>query len=127
VRPPKITRHEAQALSIEEAQKLLAQSAHDRMGTLYAFALATGMRRGELCALTWADVDTSARTATIRASISVVGKRSFEKSTESGRVRTMLSRRSRSTLSPRNAYVRHAKPSPSDRPTIGQGTCLPTR
>lgn len=36
---------------------------------LYAFAAGTGLRRGELAGLTWADVDTERATVTVRASV----------------------------------------------------------
>ncbi len=41
---------------------------------LYAFALGTGLRKGELRQLTWADVDEERRTLTVRASISKAKK-----------------------------------------------------
>ena len=42
---------------------------------IYEFALATGLRKGELRGLTWADVDEERRTLTVRASIAKNKKR----------------------------------------------------
>jgi integrase len=41
---------------------------------LYAFALGTGLRKGELRGITWADVDEERRTLTVRASIAKARK-----------------------------------------------------
>ncbi|MEK7859889.1 MAG: tyrosine-type recombinase/integrase, partial [Chloroflexota bacterium] len=44
-------------LSEEQARKLLEAAEADRLGALYVLALTTGMRRGEILALRWRDVD----------------------------------------------------------------------
>lgn len=44
-------------LSADEAKRLLTVTAGDRLGALYAVALSTGMRQGELLALSWEDVN----------------------------------------------------------------------
>jgi integrase len=43
-------------LSAQEARRLLATARDDRLEALYALAVHTGMRRGELLALRWSDV-----------------------------------------------------------------------
>jgi integrase len=48
-------------LSADEARILLAAVEGDRLEALYVLALTTGMRRGELLALRWTDVDLHAR------------------------------------------------------------------
>jgi integrase len=57
VKAPRPARHDMHTLTPEEARRLLAVAADDRLEALYVLALTTGMRRGELLALHWADVD----------------------------------------------------------------------
>ena len=48
-------------------------TAAHRYGPLYEFLAFTGLRRGEACALRWADVDLPGRTLTVRSSLVQVG------------------------------------------------------
>jgi integrase len=57
VTPPRIDRYDAQTLTIEQAEKLLEAAHGSRLDALLIMALTTGMRRGELLALRWEDVD----------------------------------------------------------------------
>jgi integrase len=57
VRPPRKAHVEVVALTVEEARALLAAAAGNRFEVLFVLALKTGMRRGELLALRWEDVD----------------------------------------------------------------------
>jgi integrase len=59
VKPPKVERKEITPLNREQAKALLeaANSAGDRLETLYVLAIHTGMREGELLGLKWEDVD----------------------------------------------------------------------
>jgi integrase len=63
VDPPRVEHREMRPLNRDEAQQLLAVAAerNDRLRALWAMAMATGMRRGELLALHWADVELSDR------------------------------------------------------------------
>lgn len=56
---PRVDHREMRPLSRDEARTLLDVSAEreDRLQALWALAISTGMRRGELLALHWADVD----------------------------------------------------------------------
>ena len=54
--PPKKAR-EMQILSHDEMQRLLIQAKEDGFYELMLLELATGMRRGEICALLWDDLD----------------------------------------------------------------------
>lgn len=54
---PRQSRREMLAFSTEEAGRFLKAAAEDAYGTLFAFALATGMRPEEYLALKWSDVD----------------------------------------------------------------------
>lgn len=49
----------ARPLGVEEARKLLAATAADRLAALWRLALVTGLREGELLGLVWDDVDGS--------------------------------------------------------------------
>ncbi len=66
VQLPKSTRKEMNVLSNEEAGQFLTAIEGDRYATLFKFALATGMRPEEYCALQWKDVDLMQGRATIQ-------------------------------------------------------------
>jgi integrase len=57
VRPPSVQRVEVQPWSTEEASRFLAASADHRLRALFAVGVALGLRKGELLALRWDDVD----------------------------------------------------------------------
>jgi len=54
---PQIKRREIQTLTQEEQEKFLAVLGEHRLGPAFLTLLGTGMRRGELLALQWQDVD----------------------------------------------------------------------
>ena len=56
-RLPKVERREMTALTAEQAARLLAAMRHTRVYWPALLALATGMRRGEILALRWRNVD----------------------------------------------------------------------
>ena len=66
---PRLERKEMQALSPNEVTKFLSAAQDDEYGTLFAFAIATGMRPEEYLALKWSDVDLDSRTATVTRTI----------------------------------------------------------
>ena len=86
--PPTIRRSEIRVPSPAEVNKLLAE-ASEPFATLLRLAVATGMRRGELCALRWADVDLDRATVRVRAGLILAQGRVFEKATKSDRVRVL--------------------------------------
>jgi len=57
VRPPRKAHVEVVALTVEQARALLAAAAGNRFEAMFVLAVKTGMRRGELLALRWEDVD----------------------------------------------------------------------
>ena len=65
-RKPRVTKHEAQTLSVEAARQLLDALSSHRLRALYLLALHTAMRRGELAGLLWRDVDLDGGTLTVR-------------------------------------------------------------
>lgn len=62
VDPPRVERHKVEPLTEEQARKLLEAVAGHRLEALYAIALGLGLRRGEVLALRWADIDLKAVT-----------------------------------------------------------------
>ena len=61
VRPPRVPQGHphVKALSLPQAHQLLAAAQGEVLEALYVLALTTGMRQGELLALTWQDIDFS--------------------------------------------------------------------
>jgi integrase len=57
VRPPSVERVEVRPWSTEEASRFLAATADHRLYALFAVGVALGLRKGELLALGWDDVD----------------------------------------------------------------------
>jgi integrase len=53
-------------LSGEQTRAFLKVVSEDRLGPLYALAIATGMRQGELLGLRWSDVDLDTGTLVVR-------------------------------------------------------------
>lgn len=70
VSPPRDTQpHVRQTLTPEQAQKLLSVAKGHRLEGLLTLALATGMRKGELLALRWKDIDFERRSLYVRRSV----------------------------------------------------------
>lgn len=74
VDPPRRVRPELFPLTADQARRLLEGTAGDRLGPLYAVAVATGMRQGELLGLRWTDVDLDAGSVTVRHTLTRTGK-----------------------------------------------------
>lgn len=77
-RPPRADRREMRALTAAEVGRLVAGTADDRFGPLYALAAGTGLRLGELLGLQWSDVDLDARQLTVRRALSRAHGGGFE-------------------------------------------------
>jgi integrase len=56
-------------LTAAEANVLIESTAKDRLGNLFALALLTGLRQGELLGLRWADIDLEKRTLQVRKAL----------------------------------------------------------
>jgi integrase len=72
VSPPRRQRHEVQPLTVKQSQQFLVSAKGHRFEALYVLALATGMRRGELLALKWQDINLADRTLQVRRTVSAV-------------------------------------------------------
>lgn len=66
VTPPKETAREIEPLTLQEAERLLKCARNTRYEALFALALGTGLRWGELAGLRWGDVDLSAGTLQVK-------------------------------------------------------------
>lgn len=75
--PPRATRRPSDALTADEADKVLAAASGHRLEALAVLALRLGMRQGELRALDWSDVDLDARELTVRAAKTDAGRRTL--------------------------------------------------
>ena len=64
---PRLTRGTSDALTADQAEKVLAAARGHRLEALAVLALRLGMRRGELLALDWSDIDLEAGELTVRA------------------------------------------------------------
>jgi integrase len=66
---PRIDREEIQPLDERQANAFLIAARGDRLEALFILALRTGMRKGELAALHWQDVDLERGTLLVRLSL----------------------------------------------------------
>jgi integrase len=66
---PRKAQFEAPTLTVEQAQRLIAVARETKYGPLLTVALSTGMRAGELLALTWEDVDLLSGQITVNKSV----------------------------------------------------------
>ena len=71
VKPPKVSKKEAKYLDEHQAKKLLSviQNEDIKYKTIIEVLIYTGMRRGELCGLTWDDIDFKNKLLNINKSI----------------------------------------------------------
>ena len=76
VKAPRVNEKSWTILSREDAARLLRAARGDRLEALYALALTTGMREGELLALRWRDIDIDRATLSVRGTVvkSLAGK-----------------------------------------------------
>lgn len=70
---PKLRRASVEPFTLEETQRLLEAARGDRLEALYTLAVSTGMRLGELLALTWRHVHLDTGKLQVVASLQRVG------------------------------------------------------
>jgi len=93
VTPPRIERHEMQVLTVEQAERLLEVARGSSLDALLMMALMTGMRRGELLALRWADVNFEQGTVFVHRTVALLAPYGYvegEPKTKAGRRRIAL-------------------------------------
>ena len=91
---PRIEKYHNQTLTEEQARKLLEVAKGSRIEALLLVTLTTGMRRGELLALHWDDIDLEKGVLYVQRTVSHVphyGYVESEPKTQAGRRRIMLS------------------------------------
>jgi integrase len=88
-KPPRPSLSPAKALADDEVARLLTAANATRWGPFVTLALATGARRGELCALSWSDIDFKNQTLTIAKSLSQTKNRLELKGTKTGSIRRL--------------------------------------
>src|SRR5215218_9549786 len=129
VRPPSVERIEVQQWSTEEASRFLAATVDHRLHALFAVGVAIGLRKGELLALRWDDVDLDDGVLHVRqtyndyqrwASYSVLQSRT----SRAAEFRFPLPRRG---CSEPTARIRLPKPLRSDRPGSTPALSSPQR
>ena len=69
---PKQIKKERRVLTVDEQKKLIKILKEDDQGAMYIFALFTGLRRGEVLALQWSDVDFDTGTVSVNKTLSRV-------------------------------------------------------
>lgn len=69
---PRLVKKERQSLTMEQARKLLESVRGQRLEVLLTLALVTGMRRGELLALRWSDVDLDTRSLRVSRTVDYI-------------------------------------------------------
>lgn len=66
VKPPRLQHYEMRPLNPTQVRQLVEAIKGDRFEAFYILALTTGMRRGELLALRWQDIDMARRCLSVR-------------------------------------------------------------
>ena len=94
VSPPRRKRFEIQPLSMQQIRQLLIASHGHRLEALFILALATGMRRGELLALKWQDLDLEQGTLQVRRILTRIPSKLPGKGFEEAEPKTGKGRRS---------------------------------
>lgn len=93
VSPPHAAGYEIKPLTAEQAHQLLVVARGHRLEALFTLALATGMRRGELLALKWQDINFTTGTLQIRRILSRIPSKLPGKGYVESEPKTQKSRR----------------------------------
>jgi len=87
---PKAVRPEIRAFTPDEAKRFIDAVKGDHLEALYLLTITLGLRRGEVLALKWSDMDFGASTVQIRASLQRVNGRLELSETKTKRSRRSL-------------------------------------
>jgi integrase len=90
-KPPRVAHRKVKAPTVDGVRSVLdaAEQRDPRLAPLFILAALTGMRRGELCALRWSDVDLDLGELEVSRSIVVVPGGLAEKTTKTDRSRSV--------------------------------------
>lgn len=83
ISPLKKSRPEPDPLSKDEYHRLIMAAPSEQMKNIWILAINTGMRHGEICALSWEDIDTDNWTINVKRNMAVINHFTPPK-TESG-------------------------------------------
>ncbi|KHS76976.1 integrase [Pectobacterium brasiliense] len=108
ISPLRKTRPDPDPLTIDEYSRFLRHCPCEQIRNLWVIAVNTGMRHGEICALSWEDVDTKEWTITISRNIAIKGYFTPPK-TESGNRTIMLTQPAIEALKSQMTYTRMGK------------------
>ena len=88
-KPPKVSQQRVESPSVEVVRTIVeaAEKRDPRLAPLLMLAALTGMRRGELCALRWSDIDLDLGQIEVSRSLVVIPGGLAEKSTKTDRSR----------------------------------------
>lgn len=86
IEPPRGAHKRAKPYERADAMRLIEEAGKTRYGSLIVFGFETGLRRGELAGLKWADIDLERRTATIGGSMAQIPGKTWYKSTKTDSV-----------------------------------------
>jgi integrase len=90
-KPPRVAYKRVSVPSLEIVRDVIeaAERRNPRLASMLMLAALTGMRRGELCALRWSDVDVDSCALQVSRSLVVVPRGLAEKATKTDRCRTV--------------------------------------
>lgn len=88
--PPRVIESEGRTLTPDQAQRLLRQLESERYGAAFMIALVLGLRRGEVLALRWEDLDLERHTLSVRRSLKQIAGRWVPEETKTRRSRRTL-------------------------------------
>ncbi|HYK87006.1 MAG TPA: tyrosine-type recombinase/integrase [Ktedonobacteraceae bacterium] len=77
VDPPRVVSREVVPLSVEQARQLVKHVRGHRLEVLLTMAVVTGMRRGELLALRWSDIDFNRSRLLVLHSVDFIAKHGY--------------------------------------------------
>jgi integrase len=88
-KPPRVSQKRVHAPSVDAVRRIVeaAEERDPRLAPLLMLGALTGLRRGELCALRWTDIDFDRGVLTVARSLVCVPQGLAEKSTKTDRVR----------------------------------------
>jgi integrase len=115
---PHVERYDAQILTTDQAVKLLEVARGSRIEAMILIALTTGMRRGELLALHWDDVDFEKGMVYVRRTTSWItgyGYKESEPKTKAGRRKIVLAKVALEALKEHRVHQSEARSKASDK------------
>ncbi len=74
VSPPRLEKPDIQPLTLKQARDLLETARGQHLEVFIALALTTGMRRGELLALRWSDIDFESHTVYVHRTVDFIAR-----------------------------------------------------